>query len=201
MVKNTNKKGFTIIEVVLVLAIAGLIFLMVFIALPALQRSQRNTQRENDISRFMTEMNNYRTNNGNKTPFQALLTSYVKGDAVLTAKKPTTTAAATYTDVTSETSVANYINKYIKGGTSDDSKFSDPNGNAYKFSLMKTPISGTTGAVVSAGITGTAVDNVIYVNTNARCSDTEGSIIKTNGAGDTAYMYIMEGGSIYCISN
>ena len=37
-----NKKGFTIIEVVLVLAIAGLIFLMVFIALPALQRSQRN---------------------------------------------------------------------------------------------------------------------------------------------------------------
>ena len=31
-----TKKGFTIIEVVLVLAIAGLIFLMVFIALPAL---------------------------------------------------------------------------------------------------------------------------------------------------------------------
>ncbi|MBQ3261101.1 type II secretion system protein, partial [Candidatus Saccharibacteria bacterium] len=32
---NINfKKGFTIIEVVLVLAIAGLIFLMVFIALP-----------------------------------------------------------------------------------------------------------------------------------------------------------------------
>ena len=32
---KSNKKGFTIIEVVLVLAIAGLIFLMVFIALPA----------------------------------------------------------------------------------------------------------------------------------------------------------------------
>ncbi|MBQ6130136.1 type II secretion system protein, partial [Candidatus Saccharibacteria bacterium] len=30
-------KGFTIIEVVLVLAIAGLIFLMVFIALPNMQ--------------------------------------------------------------------------------------------------------------------------------------------------------------------
>ncbi|MCL2869540.1 prepilin-type N-terminal cleavage/methylation domain-containing protein, partial [Candidatus Saccharibacteria bacterium] len=35
-----TRQGFTIIEVVLVLAIAGLIFLMVFIALPALQRSQ-----------------------------------------------------------------------------------------------------------------------------------------------------------------
>lgn len=41
-----NKKGFTIIEVVLVLAIAGLIFLMVFLALPTLQRSQRDTFRK-----------------------------------------------------------------------------------------------------------------------------------------------------------
>lgn len=34
--QNSTKKGFTIIEVVLVLAVAGLIFLMVFLALPAL---------------------------------------------------------------------------------------------------------------------------------------------------------------------
>ena len=44
------KKGFTIIEVVLVLAIAGLIFLMVFVALPALQRNQRDTQRKQDYA-------------------------------------------------------------------------------------------------------------------------------------------------------
>ena len=50
--KRTPRGGFTIIEVVLVLAIAGLIFLMVFIALPALQRSQRDTQRRDDIARF-----------------------------------------------------------------------------------------------------------------------------------------------------
>lgn len=48
--KNLTKKGFTIIEVVLVLAIAGLIFLMVFLALPALQRSQRDTQRKQDVA-------------------------------------------------------------------------------------------------------------------------------------------------------
>ena len=47
---STTKKGFTIIEVVLVLAIAGLIFLMVFVALPALQRSQRDTQRRDDYA-------------------------------------------------------------------------------------------------------------------------------------------------------
>jgi len=43
-------EGFTIIEVLIVLAIAGLILLIVFIAVPALQRNARNTQRKNDIA-------------------------------------------------------------------------------------------------------------------------------------------------------
>jgi prepilin-type N-terminal cleavage/methylation domain-containing protein len=68
-VQQKNKeKGFTIIEVVLVLAIAALIFLMVFIALPALQRSQRDTQRKNDMSRVQTAIQNYQSNNRNKLP-------------------------------------------------------------------------------------------------------------------------------------
>ena len=60
--------AFTIIEVVLVLAIAGLIFLMVFIALPALQRNQRDTQRKNDMATFASELNNYAANNRGKYP-------------------------------------------------------------------------------------------------------------------------------------
>lgn len=58
-----QKKGFTIIEVVLVLAIAGLIFLMVFIALPALQRSQRDQARKNDVSVVASAVNTYKSNN------------------------------------------------------------------------------------------------------------------------------------------
>ena len=65
---NTNKKGFTIIEVVLVLAIGGLIFLMVFIALPALQRSQRDSQRRQDVSRVMSQLQSYQTNNRGNIP-------------------------------------------------------------------------------------------------------------------------------------
>jgi len=65
---NKKNKGFTIIEVVLVLAIAGLIFLMVFIALPALQRSQKDTQRKNDLSRIMTQLTNYSSNNRGEVP-------------------------------------------------------------------------------------------------------------------------------------
>ena len=58
-----NKKGFTIIEVVLVLAIAGLIFLMVFLALPALQRSQRDSQRKNQLNAIAAQLENYRAAN------------------------------------------------------------------------------------------------------------------------------------------
>lgn len=58
-----KRKGFTIIEVVLVLAIAGLIFLMVFIALPALQRSQRNAGCKNNLTVAIGLLQNYKSNN------------------------------------------------------------------------------------------------------------------------------------------
>lgn len=61
--QNLTKKGFTIIKVVLVLAIAGLIFLMVFLALPALQRSQRDAQRKQDIAMVVTALHNWKANN------------------------------------------------------------------------------------------------------------------------------------------
>lgn len=66
--KKQGEKGFTIIEVVLVLAIAGLIFMMVFLALPALQRSQRDTQRKNDLSRAVTAIENYTSSNNGALP-------------------------------------------------------------------------------------------------------------------------------------
>lgn len=84
MNKKQNRKGFTIIEVVLVLAIAGLIFLMVFIALPALQRSQRDTQRRQDLSNFMASITQYQTNNRGSVPTTAgalsgFVSSYLTG--------------------------------------------------------------------------------------------------------------------------
>lgn len=68
MNKTSNKKGFTIIEVVLVLAIAGLIFLLVFLALPALQRGQRDTQRKNDLGKFMSQVVGFQSNNQGSLP-------------------------------------------------------------------------------------------------------------------------------------
>lgn len=73
MLKKLNKKdeGFTIIEVLIVLAIAGLILLIVFLAVPALQRNSRNTQRRNDISTYLAAVNEYISNNNGTLPSTA----------------------------------------------------------------------------------------------------------------------------------
>lgn len=68
MLSKLQKKqeGFTIIEVLIVLAIAGLIMLIVFLAVPALQRNSRNTQRTSDASRIATAVSNWVSNNNGK---------------------------------------------------------------------------------------------------------------------------------------
>lgn len=63
-----TKKGFTIIETLLTLSIAGLIFLIVFLALPALQRSQRDTWRREDIDFLISKLKSYQTNHRGALP-------------------------------------------------------------------------------------------------------------------------------------
>lgn len=66
--QKRKQEGFTIIEVLIVLAIAGLIMLIVFLAVPALQRNSRNTQRKNDVSALLGAVSEYANNNAGKLP-------------------------------------------------------------------------------------------------------------------------------------
>lgn len=63
-----QSSGFTIIEVMIVLAIAGLILLIVFLAVPALQRNAHNTSAKNDVSGILGAMNEYVNNNNGVVP-------------------------------------------------------------------------------------------------------------------------------------
>jgi len=86
-----QQKGFTIIEVVLVLAIAALIFLMIFVALPALQRGQANTARKSDASTIASAINTFRTNSNGRLPADAgELDSYIDELSQLTFDDTTT---------------------------------------------------------------------------------------------------------------
>lgn len=67
--KNSKaNSGFTIIEVLIVLAIAGLILLIVFLAVPALQRTSRNTQIKKDAQSVLGGAAEYQGANNGKMP-------------------------------------------------------------------------------------------------------------------------------------
>ena len=66
--KKDSQRGFTIIEVLIVLAIAGIIMLIVFLAVPALQRNSRNTARNSDSAAAAGILQEAITNNNGKAP-------------------------------------------------------------------------------------------------------------------------------------
>ena len=76
-IKNRKESGFTIIEVMIVLAIAALILLIVFLAVPALQRSARNTQRKNDVSALLSGVSTFSSDNSGNTPTGASISGGV----------------------------------------------------------------------------------------------------------------------------
>ena len=86
--KLRNQKGFTIIEVLIVLAIAGLILLIVFLAVPALQRNSRNTSIKNDAAALLGGVSEYQAANNGSMP-----TTLAQAGSVVTLGAGNTTTA------------------------------------------------------------------------------------------------------------
>ena len=183
---QTSKSGFTIIEVVLVLAIAGLIFLMVFLALPALQRSQRDTQRRDALAEFATQITNYQSNNRGRLPttvdkWQNFLTNYMKQEP-----------AANGTE------------------QEGDGEFVDPDGiNYYITSSSICTISGkeckasSGGNFLSDGELGTNYQDfshIIYIVYGAKCNGESVEETTSGSQRQVAFLYKLEGGGVYCNS-
>jgi prepilin-type N-terminal cleavage/methylation domain-containing protein len=75
-----KEKGFTLIEIVLVLAIAGLLLVIVFLAVSGAQKSRRDSQRKNDNARLLAQVEAYASNNNGVYPANltaATFTTYV----------------------------------------------------------------------------------------------------------------------------
>lgn len=56
---SIKQKGFTIIEVLIVLSIAGIMLMMVFNVIPSLLRSGRNNQRRQDVNTILEAVAHY----------------------------------------------------------------------------------------------------------------------------------------------
>ena len=212
-----TKQGFTIIEVVLVLAIAGLIFLMVFVALPALQRSQRDTARRNDLARVDTSLvqyqtNNQGTNNGSNLPFNsktyrggvnftATNTASINGQN-LTVGGPCGNRPTDNTG-TSAAMACIFLRDYMNtgvAGTDKTNEFQDPSGVYYGMDITKLSGSETKSYkdLQVGGTDGASMDYVVHVLTGAKC---DGEIAKADTARHFAIIYRLEGAGTYCIDD
>jgi prepilin-type N-terminal cleavage/methylation domain-containing protein len=136
-----SMKGFTIIEVVLVLAIAGLIFLMVFIALPALQRNQRDQARKNDVSVVAAAVTSYSSNNRGAFPSVSNLSGYLddlSDNSMTTSGEPNIVVPADTSSLTSASPEDSQI-MVIKGkvcGDTDNTSARLTNGTARQFVVV-----------------------------------------------------------------
>ena len=221
MKTTNNKKGFTIIEVVLVLAIAGLIFMMVFIALPALQRAQRDTARSNDISRVQAALNQYQSNNRGAIPVDTPATLLGHTDKLTDEEAPKRGTWGYFYD--------EYL---IVNSAGSHDTFSDPDGEPYSLIVQKCEGEEGEGTAKageecrsdqqrynktfddqsdsnkledfggSIGETTTSTDepsHYIGILTHATC-DGEAAVY-SSGARKVAVLYKKEGGGAICVNN
>lgn len=173
MKKGKKRNGFTIIEASLVLAIAGLIFLMVFIAFPALNRSQRDSKRRDDILLFLEAVKKYQTNNRGALPNELL---------------PVTVSARPISAPERKDTWAGFYWSYL------DNSFLDPVGNAYALDVKK--CGGSEGGVCKNSPVLDAMDYTLHVLTEATCSDENAA--PTSNPRNIAVIYRLESSGVYC---
>ena len=203
-----SKKGFTIIEVVLVLAIAGLIFLMVFIALPNLQRTRADSQRRQDVSRLSTALVNFISSNsqlpggtGDNATIYCVTKSLGDNLDCPNGTTPLPAGIGTSTNNNVQTIYGKFLYQYLLASGNDD--FDDPNGTHYGVSIVsagqmnnqsrsKNYLSGSTG-----------YNGIIVVAKGARCGATPDITTFETGAGSRNFAIAirLEGSGVYCIDN
>jgi len=172
MIQNLYKRktgatsGFTIIEVMIVLAIAGLIMLIVFLAVPALQRNARNTQRKSDAAAIASAIANYIDNNGGTLP--------TKVGAGATTGDLTVCGATTNT----ETAKLGY---YTSAG--GNAACAAASGNV-----------SIAGPVANATTPAIADENTVVIETGENC-DATGTQAGAKSSRSAAIFYGLEGGS------
>lgn len=167
------KRGFTVIEVSLVISIAGLIFLMVFVALPGLRASQRDTQRRDDMLSFVETVKKYQTNNRGALP--------------------TGTGEVVNDGDGAENTWQGFYNKYL-------GNFVDPDGEYYKLNVIGCDTENNIEDCKGGDLEDASFPNdyTILVVTRAKCSGSKA--VRVSNPRNLAVLYRLEGSGVYCTS-
>ena len=97
---SRKKSGFTLIEIVIVLAIAALIMVIVFVAVQGAQRSRRDTTSRSNAAATLAAIEQYASNNSGSLPSQdaagvTAMANYVTNIKPTPAQDATATAPTT----------------------------------------------------------------------------------------------------------
>ena len=183
-------------------------YLCVFLALPALQRSQRDTQRRNDFSELLTQITNYQSNNRGRLPtvtgtgvnpvesWEVFLGNYLR-PTELCAKDPSSTNTGTalrgsdFKKVTNTGMTSNSCDPEMP------ETFVDPTGTAYYIGEVNPDIRESTNSP-EGDYPLTWEDNKfeIYVYYAAKCNGE--NAIEADSNRNIAIRAKLEGGGIYC---
>ena len=107
---KTTKKGFTIIEVVIVLVIGAVIMLGVFLVVPGLQRSAQNTRRQDIARQILAATEQFKANNQGTFPTGPEITAQIDANAL---KDPNGTATTVTVPVGTPTEPSTINNAVI----------------------------------------------------------------------------------------
>ena len=204
-----TKRGFTLIEVALVLAIAGLIFLMVFQVVPTVQRSQRDTARNEILGNVQSMLMQWQTNHNGNLP-KPKTGDYSKCDVDEETGKPKT-------DTDLKEPACQFIYNYMNSSTSEASteegknQFKDPDGEYFNLVINKSGV-GTAGQGLEPtkdsnnedaltidltnGQAETFNQHTIYIIPGAACNEDNQAIDSKKN--NFAILYLMESSGVTC---
>jgi len=209
------KKAFSVIEVVLVLAVAGLIIIAMFVAIPALYRSQRNTVRKNQMLSLMKAVRSYQKNHSGKAPIY-----FVNNGIVADCANIVKAGGSKSCFEVDESFVTDYVDENIQ--FKDHSTPKDGNGIEFNYLCTTgscpdfTDPDGTLYTLKAEGLLysrGTeylnTFDHVIHISAFTRCSSeipdndlANGIVTQTDDPDDVAIVFRLEGTQgVYCVDN
>ena len=185
-------KGVTLIEVTLVLAIAGAIMVMVFVGVPALTATQRDAARKDHMMLFISQLKSYQANNNRGalpvTRFGLYLreAEWVQGKDVTFGEEENT-----------GTSWKDFYGGYL------GESFVDPDGTRYDLMIMECTTKDVNGAnanSVGSNCTNKRLEDIsfhnIYVLLNATCKGIDA--VYSSNPRNVAIIYKMERSDRYC---
>ncbi len=174
---NNKSRGFTLIEVVLVLAIGGLIFLLAFLAFRQVSTNRRDTQRRSDVRRMLAEAQNFAGDNTNQFPCT-----------------DTNSWACYYNNTSTSASWTNFQTNYLSN------KFKDPSSStSYTYLAWNGSINLNlsnffrTALVLRPG-------NVVYA-LRATCVSGDLTTVNTNAISQFGFWIVNERGRGTCVDN